>query len=97
MLLNRAPTTSIGDNAFTGIKIRSSKTNCQMRFWFWLTDSDFGSVSISTREAVGKEMFNIFTLTSPTAEWKRIDVNIPESNSPFQVPLKKKNMSFFSF
>ena len=91
MLLNRAPTTNIGDNAFTGINLRSSKSNCQMRFWFWLTDSNFGSVNVYTREAAGKEKLTIFTLTSPTTEWKRIDVNIPESNTQFEVPFKKKH------
>ena len=58
-----------------------------MRLWFWLTDSDFGSVKIFTREAVGKEQLIIKTLAMPTTDWKRIDVDIPEFAIQFQVKI----------
>jgi hypothetical protein len=60
------------------IPFKVSQTGCQVKLWYWMSNSYFGSLKISTRSSIGQLWTDIIALTSSTSTWTKIETDIPE-------------------
>jgi hypothetical protein len=67
------------------LTLNSTQAGCQMRLWYWLSNPNYGFLNILKREAVGASWLLVKSIKEATNTWTRVDIDIPESNIPFQV------------
>ncbi len=76
---------SVGDSARVGLTLQSSLSGCQLRMWYSLSDSQKGSIRISKRSAAGAQPNVLATITTPSSNWVRADVNVGAEPYPYQI------------
>lgn len=83
--MNRPQQANLGDNAFLGIGLKSSKENCKVRLWYWFSDSNYATINIYTRLANSQQKLIIKSISDANTNWYRLDVNVPPIGSNFQL------------
>jgi hypothetical protein len=86
LLLIPSADTFEGDNAFVAINLKESNSLCEMRFWYWISDSYVGSINVYYRKVIGSNMVLLQNFKSDlTNTWTRGSVPISSSSDPLQV------------
>ena len=86
MLLLPAQDSSDGDNALVAINLKASNAFCQLRFWYWISDSVAGTINVYSRVAVGANMNLLQTIKYDSSNtWVRASIPISQILQPSQV------------
>ena len=79
-----------GQNALVAINLKSANNFCEMRFWYWFSNVNVGSINIFYRKVVGENLETILSLQSvQMTSWERASIRIPITTIPIQVNLDK--------
>jgi hypothetical protein len=93
-MLNRPESFDLGSNAFIGITLKSSSNKCQMRIWYWLTDSNFANLNVYVRGLSSSQKSLIDSIKTSNLYWQRTDINIPDM-AQFQVLITLFKNNYF--